>query len=78
MNISQVYRCILWILWVILQVCFSDLYSSVSKWRLRDEWANNISGNFAKFSPIVLSLHIINCLVLNSHNVIMLVKVSEV
>jgi hypothetical protein len=51
MNISQVHRCILWILWVILQVCFSDLYSSVSKWRLRDEWANNISGNFAKFSP---------------------------
>jgi hypothetical protein len=30
-----------------LQVCFSDLYSSVSKWWLRD----NISGNFAKFSP---------------------------
>ena len=50
MNISQVHRCILWILWVILQVCFSDLYSSVSKWRLRDEWAN-ISGNFAKYSP---------------------------
>ena len=23
---------------MILQVCFSDLYSSVSKWRLRDEW----------------------------------------
>jgi hypothetical protein len=51
MKISQVHRCILWILWVILQVCFSDLYSSVSKWRLREEWANNISGNFAKFSP---------------------------
>ena len=29
----------------------SDLYSSVSKWQLRDEWANNISGNFAEFSP---------------------------
>ena len=27
------------------------IYSSISKWRLRDEWANNISGNFAKFSP---------------------------
>jgi hypothetical protein len=26
MNISQVHRCILWMLWVILQVCFSDLY----------------------------------------------------
>jgi hypothetical protein len=25
--------------------CLSDLYSSVSKWRLRNEWANNISGN---------------------------------
>ena len=24
MNISQVYRCILWIVWVILQVCFSE------------------------------------------------------
>jgi hypothetical protein len=42
---------VLMMLMVILQVCFNDLYSSVSKWRLRDEWANNISGNFAKFSP---------------------------
>jgi hypothetical protein len=32
-------------------VYFVDTSSSVSKWRLRDEWANNISGNFAKFSP---------------------------
>jgi hypothetical protein len=28
------------------RVCFSDLYSSVSKWRLRDEWASN---NFWQF-----------------------------
>ena len=50
---------ILWILWVILQVCFSELYSSVYNQfqdggcvSLRAWWvANNISGNFAKFSP---------------------------
>jgi hypothetical protein len=28
------------------RVCFSDLYISVSKWRLRDEWASN---NFWQF-----------------------------
>jgi hypothetical protein len=57
---------ILWILWVILQVCFSELYSSVYNQfqdggcvSLRDEWQIIFLAISLNFHRIVVCFHVV-------------------